>query len=364
MIEQHYGGKDGFWEFIKQRKDDNCLMGCSIKGEGKNGPQILDGQPSGLILNHAYGISDIIELEDLDDQSKIVRLLRLRNPWGNSEWLGDWSADSEQSVQYKKVLEEYVSDLPPDEQFDLDADDGTFLIHYRDWRDNFSSLFINNDFPEAWTGVRFQSAWTKSASGGLPLRYEATQLEKFAQNPQFLIKPVRDSEIMFSMCQPGGRLPPAKYQYSEYPYAETMNYACVSVFKLKSDQTGKNRILNSFDRQQLVYLSPIKRERENAGRCELKKDETYLIVPSTEKEGIVGQFYISIYINQPLRDVEIKRVFHPKDKNESNDEILPYFIPEEAEKISNRAPAWKIDLVKDSLKYMMTDEDTGVVCDD
>lgn len=51
---------------------------------------------------------------------------------------------------------------------DEDDDDGTFLIHYRDWRDFFNSLFINNDFPDKWTGVRFESGWTRSASGGNP----------------------------------------------------------------------------------------------------------------------------------------------------------------------------------------------------
>ena len=39
--------------------------------------------------------------------------------------------------------------------------------------------------------------------------------------------------------------------------------------------------------------------------------------------------------------------------------VLPYFIPEEAEKIVNQTPVWKIKLVKESLKYMMTDEDEG-----
>jgi hypothetical protein len=39
-------------------------MGCSIKGYGKEGPFIIDGHPTGLILNHAYGIRDIIELPD------------------------------------------------------------------------------------------------------------------------------------------------------------------------------------------------------------------------------------------------------------------------------------------------------------
>ena len=60
MIEQHYGGEHGFWAFILDRDNDGCLMGCSIKGNGKEGPHIVDGQPTGLILNHAYSLTDII----------------------------------------------------------------------------------------------------------------------------------------------------------------------------------------------------------------------------------------------------------------------------------------------------------------
>lgn len=47
------------------------------------------------------------------------------------------------------------------------------------------------------------------------------------------------------------------------------------------------------------------------------------------------------------------------DQNTAKDQVLPYFIPEEAEKIVNQTPVWKIKLVQESLKFMMTDEDTG-----
>jgi len=39
-------------------------MGCSIKGYGKNGPQVVDKKPTGLIMNHAYGLNDIMEFDD------------------------------------------------------------------------------------------------------------------------------------------------------------------------------------------------------------------------------------------------------------------------------------------------------------
>jgi len=56
--------------------------------------------------------------------------LRLRNPWGKSEFKGAWSGDSEEMRKYRSMIEAYINNLPPDEQFDIDADDGTFFMSY------------------------------------------------------------------------------------------------------------------------------------------------------------------------------------------------------------------------------------------
>lgn len=117
MIEQHYGGEHGFWAFILDRDNDGCLMGTSIKGDGKEGPHIVDGRQTGLILNHAYGISDVVEFIDPLDTSKKrkIRLLRLRNPWGKSEFKGAWDSESEEMQKYRGMIEKYIQSLSPDE---------------------------------------------------------------------------------------------------------------------------------------------------------------------------------------------------------------------------------------------------------
>lgn len=117
------------------------------------------------------------------------------------------------------------------------------------------------------------------------------------------------------------------------------------MFKLDKNEMQ----LNAFDKQKLVFNTPIKLERENAGRCKLQKGNTYVIIPSLEKAGHTGEFFLSVYFDQPLRNVNCKRIFHPLDKNNGKEEVYPYLIPEEAERMQSRAPMWKIELIKESL---------------
>lgn len=49
---------------------------------------------SGLMNNIMYQIVDFFEF--YDQEQELVRILRLRNPWGNVEYTGPWSASSEQ----------------------------------------------------------------------------------------------------------------------------------------------------------------------------------------------------------------------------------------------------------------------------
>jgi len=57
------------------------------------------------------------------------------------------------------------------------------------------------------------------------------------------------------------------------------------------------KYLRAFDKDQIVYVSPIKRERENSGRVQLKAGQKYVIIPSTEIAGNQGDVYMSIYLD-------------------------------------------------------------------
>jgi hypothetical protein len=113
-------------------------------------------------MNHSYGLLELFEINgiDLDGKKQLFRLVVLRNPHGKAEWKGEWSTGTEILKKNQRALEDYIKQMDDEEEFSLDADDGIFLIPYQNFIEFFTNLYINIDFPEEWSGVRFSSAWT------------------------------------------------------------------------------------------------------------------------------------------------------------------------------------------------------------
>jgi hypothetical protein len=142
-----------FWNFLDDMKENKSLMGCSASGSTEREIQI-DRERTGILTGHAYGLLDVINLQ-VPKEGTSKSLLRVRNPWGKCEWTGSWSDYSEEIEEYKAELNNYMAQLPEDEQFNLQEEDGTFLIDYKNFRDIYNKLFVALDFPDDWCGVRF-----------------------------------------------------------------------------------------------------------------------------------------------------------------------------------------------------------------
>jgi len=124
--------KDKFWKEELMQVNKQFLFGCGQMG-GK------DGQRQGILKNHAYSI---MEAREVNGQ----RLLKLRNPWGNTEWRGPWSDGSaEWTPEWMRTL---------DHTF---GDDGLFWISYRDLLRNYQHLDRTRLFGPEWTVTH---SWT------------------------------------------------------------------------------------------------------------------------------------------------------------------------------------------------------------
>jgi len=87
-----------------------------------------ENKDSGLVHFHAYGVLDCHEV---DTESGTVRLVKLRNPWGEFEWKGDWSDASDKWTDSLRNQLKVVQE-----------DDGVFFMSYDDYYKHYGETQI------------------------------------------------------------------------------------------------------------------------------------------------------------------------------------------------------------------------------
>lgn len=178
-----------------------------------------------------------------------------------------------------------------DEKIDLDAEDGTFLMCYSDFRKLYNKLFVCIDFPHSFIGVKFTDSWSKQQSGGIPIDDTKLDKTKWAQNPQYYFAIERESTVLISLLQPDGRL-----NNSKFPYAETTRKSCLIISRCNAKEK-----LKIFDNANVIQISPIRQHRENSIYMKLEKGE-YIISACIFKAGELGPFSLEFYFEDSFID--------------------------------------------------------------
>lgn len=118
---------DRVWSHLMQSLFKKYLIVCySMKND------ISVSKKSGLIKGHCYSILDVVSVERRSSRVPL-RLLKIRNPWGNFEWTGDWSDRSSLWLQHPEVATalKYKS-----------SSDGVFWISLKDFKRCFEGVGI------------------------------------------------------------------------------------------------------------------------------------------------------------------------------------------------------------------------------
>ena len=114
--------KDRFWKTLLEVNKDYLFGGGSKNSESH-----------GMIGGHAYTVLQVWEEGDL-------RLLKIKNPWGEQEWDGAWSDGSEKWTP--KMMEKL------NHRF---GDDGVFWMSYEDFLKHFPVINRTRLFGPEWT---------------------------------------------------------------------------------------------------------------------------------------------------------------------------------------------------------------------
>ena len=325
------------WEKMLTSRKWGTLMGCSIEGEGIESEVMYEGRPTGLLAGHAYGLLDVMYVENPSASKERHRLLRIRNPWGLKEWTGMWSDGSEKLQNNYSLVQKELVKLGKDEKFDPNKNDGTFLMRFKDWRTHFDNLFMCVDFTEEWWGQRFGGEWTQQNSGGIPTNNSVEAAQNWAKNPQFVLELKSKTETFISMVQEDGRA----FKGSEFPFPEKIKTACFTVMKLEA---GQSRV-EAFDASKIVKLSVLKQHREVHLRLNLDPGR-YVIVPATKTAGEVGKFWLSLYFDRPKSEVV---TYHAEEQSNHGRDIA-----EEEEVRGKNITPGQLKIAKELLSYLVT----------
>jgi hypothetical protein len=124
-IEVSRENKDSLWNNIKGADLYDCIMTCSIR---KGTPNLSN---VGLIDNHSFTLVSAFERKVGNDN---VKLMKIRNPFGEGEWNGDWSdGNSKWTSEAKKAFPEYDA---------KGKNDGIFWIDFNNFCKYFQYLSI------------------------------------------------------------------------------------------------------------------------------------------------------------------------------------------------------------------------------
>jgi hypothetical protein len=173
---------------VKKYHDSGYLMGA-----GSPAGQDTDVSEMGIVQGHAYSVLSIAEESDSNGTHQLIKL---RNPWGATEWKGDWS-DRDQHNWTSRMRQRLGYNSA-----EADADDGSFWMSWQDFCRNYSTISLCRMFELVgdggqWHRAVMQAEWKGKTAGGLP----SPQNKNTSYNPQFLLKLSRPGHVFIQLEQ-------------------------------------------------------------------------------------------------------------------------------------------------------------------
>uniref|UniRef100_A0A8B9BVL3 Calpain-3 n=1 Tax=Anser brachyrhynchus TaxID=132585 RepID=A0A8B9BVL3_9AVES len=244
----------------------------------------------GLVKGHAYSVTAV---EETIFKGEKIRLVRLRNPWGQVEWNGPWSDKSEEW--------NFINEAEKIRLQHKIAEDGEFWISFEDFMRHFTKLEICNLTPDTleadklqtWTVSVNEGRWVRGCSAGGCRNYPDT----FWTNPQYRLKLLEedddpeDEEVICSFLvalmqknrrkerKLGANLYTIGFAIYEVPMHGTKHHLQKDFFLYNASKARSKTYINM---------------REISERFRLPPSE-YVVIPSTYEPHQEGEFILRVF---------------------------------------------------------------------
>ena len=307
------------WSMMMRFFRQGSLVGCANSLKGEEGEQTDEMGGDGIWNNHAYGIMDIRDIKGL-------RLIRIRNPWGEGEWKGTFGDEDEEWDKHRGLKDELNYEF---------GKDGTWWMAFEDWIKHYNRLFIGRIFPDKWCKFSIDGKWEgKTAGGPPPMQIDRDEEvaehikmdsdDKWFNNPQYRITIKKKTHVFISLMQSDQKL-------------SGLSYMPCNFLLLKTNDK-KNRIWEK-DKDDIIISAAegiqriAQREISKDILLELpegKKEANFIIVPNLEVEGKKLEletskknkgrhFWLRIFAQHPLQVMELADTFEVIEKGDWND---------------------------------------------
>ncbi|XP_034066665.1 calpain-3-like [Gymnodraco acuticeps] len=281
------------YKIMKKALERGSLMGCSI--DSLVPARFETRTVTGLVKGHAYSVTAVEECKPSQLKESKVRLVRLRNPWGQVEWNGPWSDNSKEWTTLSKTEKEKLQHQS--------AEDGEFWMSFEDFKKNYTKIEICNLTPDAleddkihkWTVSVNEGRWVRGCSAGGCRNYPDT----FWTNPQYRLRLLEedddpeDNEVgctfVVALMQ--------KNRRKERKMGANLFTIGFAIYEVPKEMHGNKQhmqkdffLLTSSKARCKSYINL----REVTQRFRLSPGE-YVIVPSTYEPHQEGEFILRVF---------------------------------------------------------------------
>ncbi|XP_039183118.1 calpain-3 isoform X2 [Crotalus tigris] len=277
---------------------------------------------NGLVTGHAYSVTGV---EDTTLKGEKIKLVRLRNPWGQVEWNGAWSDNSDE-----------WNDIDNAEKVRLQhkiAEDGEFWISFKDFLRYFTKLEICNLTPDTleadklhtWTVSVTEGQWVRGSTAGGCRNYPDT----FWTNPQYRLRLLEedddpeDTEVICSFLVALMQ----KNRRKERRLGANLLTIGFAIYEVPKEMQGDKKHLQKdfflYNASKVKCKSYINM-REIAERFRLPPNE-YVIIPSTYEPHQEGEFILRVFSEKRSLSEEVESKIEagnisPAERDTENEE--------------------------------------------